>query len=220
MPHVLLLPDGLEAFFSGHSARNFLTSIAAVIGFSRDERAYLGRWSMGMVSSEEYVRTARQVVFKIQRAVNRCLVEGLPEPYYEDEAIQKLCDAAESAGANPNRIRKRNTVLGDWSGSHSLGGIFPTLEVAEGDWPNVMDEAEGDAALSEKVSTLVQKESLCQPETSKYFVTISRRTCLRRLHLSGCFVKPDRCCEVVYLDQVSTDDFDTVCQGLQETYVV
>lgn len=80
----------------------------------------------------------------------------LPEPYHEDEAIQKLCDAAESNGANPNRIRKRHTVLGDWSGNHSLGGIDPTLEVAEGDWPNVMDEAEGDASLSEKVSMLAQ----------------------------------------------------------------
>jgi hypothetical protein len=30
------------------------------------------------------------------------------------------------------------------------------LEVAEGDWPNVMDEAEGDASLSEKVSMLAQ----------------------------------------------------------------
>lgn len=168
---------------------------------------------MAMVSSEEYVRTARQVVFKIQRAVNRCLVEGLDEPYHEDEAIQRLCDAAESAGANPNRIRKRHTVMSAWSGRHSLGGIYPTLEVAEGDWPNVMDEAEGDVGLPEKVAQLAQKEAMGQSEMSKYFVTISRRTCLRRLHLSGCFVKPDRCCEVLYLDQVNSDDFDTVWKG-------
>ena len=69
MPAVLLLPDGLEMFFSGPSARNYLTSVAAAVGFHKDERAYLGRWSMGMVSSQEYVRTARQVVFKIQRTV-------------------------------------------------------------------------------------------------------------------------------------------------------
>ena len=171
---------------------------------------------MGMVSSEEYVRTARQVIFKIQRSVNKCLVEGGNEPYHEDEAIQRLCDAAEGAGANPNRIRKRHTVMGNWSGVHSLGGIFPTLEVAEGDWPNMMDDAEGDIGLHEKVAMLAQKEKLAQSESTKYFVTISRRTCLRRLHLSGCFVKPDRCCEVVFLDQVSNDDFDTVCQGCKK----
>ena len=59
----LLLPDGLESHFTGHSPRNFLTSVAAAIGFHRDQRAYLGRWAMGMVASEEYVRTSRQVVF-------------------------------------------------------------------------------------------------------------------------------------------------------------
>jgi hypothetical protein len=44
---------------------------------------------MGMTSSEEYVRTSRQVVFKIQRAVNRSLVEGMDEVYYEDEPISE-----------------------------------------------------------------------------------------------------------------------------------
>ena len=48
--------------FSGHSPRNYLTSAAALLGFSKDMRAYLGRWAIGMTSSEEYVRTARQVV--------------------------------------------------------------------------------------------------------------------------------------------------------------
>ena len=47
-----------------------------------------------MVSSEEYVRTARQVVFKIQRAVNKALVEGSDEPFHEDEIIDKLAEFA------------------------------------------------------------------------------------------------------------------------------
>ena len=42
----LLLPDGLEQFFTGHSPRNFMTSVAAVLGFSKDQRAYLGRWTI------------------------------------------------------------------------------------------------------------------------------------------------------------------------------
>ena len=67
-----------------------------------------------------------------------------------------------------------------------------------------------------KVATLARKEALSSDGASKYFVTISRRTCLRRLHLSGCFVKPDRCFEVVHLDQVNSDDFDTVCQGCKK----
>jgi len=82
-----------------------------------------------------------------------------------------------------------------------------------------MDDAEGDIGLPEKVALLAQKETLAQSEESKYFVTISRRTCLRRLHLSGCFVKPDRCCEVSYLDQVTADDFDSVCQACKKKMV-
>ena len=219
MPHVLLLPDGLEEFFSGHSARNFLTSIAAVIGFSRDERAFLGRWSMGMTSSEEYVRTSRQVVFKIQRAVNRSLVEGMDEVYYEDEPIQRLCDAAEKAGANPNRIKKRHSVLSDWGGKHSLGGVYPTLAPLEGDWDDHVDGDGDEMDLAARVADIAQKNTVGDVHTAKYFITISRRTCLRRLHLSGCFVKPDRCCEVSYLDQVTADDFDSVCQACKKKMV-
>ena len=48
----LLLPEGLETHFSGRSPRNFLTSVAAVLDFSKDQRAYLGRWAMGMGASE------------------------------------------------------------------------------------------------------------------------------------------------------------------------
>jgi hypothetical protein len=219
MPHVLLLPDGLEEFFSGHSARNFLTSIAAVIGFSRDERAFLGRWSMGMTSSEEYVRTSRQVVFKIQRAVNRSLVEGMDEVYYEDEPIQRLCDAAEKAGANPNRIKKRHSVLSDWGGKHSLGGVYPTLTPLEGDWDDHVNGDGDEMDLAARVADIAQKDTVGDVHTAKYFITISRRTCLRRLHLSGCFVKPDRCCEVSYLDQVTADDFDSVCQACKKKMV-
>eukprot|EP00435_Cladocopium_sp_Y103_P019633 s6042_g4.t1 len=215
-PHALLLPDGLESFYSGHSARNFLTSIAAAIGFSRDERSFLGRWSMGMVSAEEYVRTSRQVVFRIQKAVNRCLVEGKDEAYFEDEAIQRLCDAAESSGANPNRIRKRHSLMSMWTGRHCLGGVYPTLEILEDDWQEPEDIDESDASLLGAVSAIAEKGTSSKPQESKYFITISRRTCLRRLHLNGCFVKPDRCCEVLFTDSVSSDEFDTICQACKK----
>ena len=215
MPAVLLLPDGLEMFFSGHSARNYLTSVAAAVGFHKDERAYLGRWSMGMVSSEEYVRTARQVVFKIQRTVNKVLVEGGEEPFFEDENIEKLAEFAAAHGANPNRIKKRHTVLTGFMGKVSLGGVYPTMEVLPDDWdPDVMEES--DDALAEKVAAQRLKESLVKPVETKYFITVSRRVGLRRLHLSGCFVKADRCSEVIHLNEVNQDDFDAICQACRK----
>ena len=166
-----------------------------------------------MTSAEEYVRTSRQVVFKIQRAVNRSLVEGKDEQYFEDEAIQRLCDAAEMSGANPNRIKKRHTVLTNWSGRNSLGGFFPTIEVFDDDLQEPDNSLEAQVALAESVAKLNEREATLAPKPTKYFITISRRTSLRRLHLTGCFVKPDRCCEVLHIDEICSDEFDSICQA-------
>eukprot|EP00435_Cladocopium_sp_Y103_P074208 s172_g47.t1 len=209
---LLLLPDGLESHFTGHSPRNFMTSVAAAIGFHRDQRAYLGRWAMGMVASEEYVRTARQVVFSIQKAVNKSIVTGLDQEYFEDEAIERLCKTAESSGANPNRIKKWHTVMSSLPGKHCLGGVFPTLEVRPEDWSvlesSEMDEGEVAASILNQKS----KEQASTKELPKFFVTISRRTAFRRLHLTGCFVKPSNCAEVRFLEDVDSGDFDAICR--------
>ena len=210
-PNQLLLPDGLEKFFTGHSPRNFMTSVAAVIGFSRDERAFLGRWSMGTVSAEEYVRTSRQVVFKIQRAVNRTLIEGGPEEFFEDELIDKLCKFAEDQGANPSRIAKRHRVLSIVSGRNCLGGVYPALEVEARDAELVSDFLDEDH--EESVDRIAQKELSLVEKQSKYFVIVSRRAGLKRLHMSGCHVKPSRCLEVLYLDAVDSGDFDSICRS-------
>jgi hypothetical protein len=209
----LLLPDGLETHFTGHSPRNFVTSVAAAIGFHRDQRAYLGRWAMGMVASEEYVRTSRQVVFTIQKAVNRSLVVGLDNEYFEDEAIDSLCKTAENSGANPNRIRKRHTVMGRLSGKNCIGGVFPTLEVQPDDWFLIGDGETDEHAVAMKVREQKVRHEAASAETHKFFVTISRRAGFRRLHLTGCFVKPSNCMEVRLLDEVSEEDFDSICRS-------
>ena len=219
VPGALLLPDGLEFHFSGHSPRNYLTSVAALLGFGRDMRAYLGRWAIGMTSSEEYVRTARQVVYKIQQSVNRALVEGREGEYFEDEAIDSLCTTAEANGANPRRIRKRHSIMNNLTGRHCLGGVYPTLEQRQGDWEDVQDLTEDQLALlHEKTLQMeadAQKESL-SGEPPKYFVTISRRARHRRLHLHGCFVKPSNCCEVRLCQAVTNEDFDSVCRACKK----
>eukprot|EP00435_Cladocopium_sp_Y103_P026310 s3677_g6.t1 len=166
-PHALLLPDGLESFYSGHSC------------FPHSD-------------------------------------EGKDEAYFEDEAIQRLCDAAENSGANPNRIRKRHSLMSMWTGRHCLGGVYPTLEILEDDWQEPEDADESAASLLGAVAAISEKGASSKPQESKYFITISRRTCLRRLHLSGCFVKPDRCCEVLFTDSVSSDEFDTICQACKK----
>jgi hypothetical protein len=219
VPGALLLPDGLEFHFSGHSPRNYLTSVAALLGFSKDMRAYLGRWAIGMTSSEEYVRTARQVVYKIQQSVNRSLVEGREDEYFEDEAIDSLCAFAEANGANPKRIRKRHTVMNNITGRHCIGGTYPTLEARAGDWEDVQDMTDDQLALLHEKAlevTAALDEQAATGDPPKYFVTISRRAGHRRLHLSGCFVKPSNCCEVRLFQTVTNEDFDSVCRACRK----
>ncbi|CAK9015988.1 Uncharacterized protein SCF082_LOCUS12985 [Durusdinium trenchii] len=185
----LLLPDGLEMHFSGHSPRNFLTS----------------------------------VVFKLQTAVNRAIVEGRDEEYHEDEALDSLCKAAESSGANPNRIRKRHAVMNALSGRHCLGLVYPTLVIHEDDWALAEDPAdivelpvlEDDARKMLELSS--RRDTAA--ESSKYFVTVSRRTGHRRLHLMGCFVKPSKCCEVRLCNSVTADDFDSICRACRKRMI-
>ena len=209
----LLLPDGLEQFFIGHSPRNFMTSVAAVLGFSKDQRAYLGRWTMGMVSSEEYVRTARQIVTLIQKTVNEAIVSGHPGVYREDEVIEALCSEASSSGANPVRIRKRHSVMNDVTGKYCLGGFYPTLDVSEvGDVEVVDDTPEFD-----ELDALIDRQPpLPEPKVAKYFITISRRTAFRRLHMAGCFIKHSHCMEVRYLDEVLVEEFDSICRACKK----
>ena len=215
----LLLRDGLEMHYSGHSPRNFLTSVAALLGFSKDMRAYLGRWAIGMSSSEEYVRTARQVVYKIQRAVNRSIVEGQEDEYFEDEAISSLCQTAVNNGANPARIKKRHNVMTGITGRTCLGMSYPTLEVREGDWVDIGDDADVEnAELEVKVQSQAKDVSgQAQSEgTYKFFITVSRRAGHRRLHLVGCFVKPSNCCEVRLCNTVTAEEFDSICRACKK----
>ena len=152
------------------------------------------------------------MVFKIQREVNRALVEGSAVPFHENENIDRLADFAAESGANKNRIRKSHTVLVPYLEKVSLDGVYPTLEVMPGDWdPDTHGETE--EAIAGQIAAQSLKESMVQSGPSKFFITVSRRAGLKRLHLTGCFVRPDRCCEVIHLDVVGQDDFDAFCKG-------
>ena len=59
-----------------------------------------------MTASEEYMRTTRQIMAKIQVEANRVITTGRGCEYLEDEIIEMLCQEAASRGANPARIRK------------------------------------------------------------------------------------------------------------------
>ena len=69
--------EGAHSHFTGHSPRNFMPSVAAAIGISKDDRDFLGRWLINrMKGSADYTRTSREVVLRVQQAVCRSILEG------------------------------------------------------------------------------------------------------------------------------------------------
>ena len=62
----LLLPGGAR-FWTEHGERNWLPSLGAVLGFSREDMNRVGRWASD--TSETYAWTTRAIVDSSQRAV-------------------------------------------------------------------------------------------------------------------------------------------------------
>ena len=96
----LLLVENSAAFFTGHSPRNWMPSVAAALGYRSDERDFLGRWLIGGAGAAEYTRTARQVVHNMQVAACKaitCGLGGMYDMYDEEESLlcpEGLCRSA------------------------------------------------------------------------------------------------------------------------------
>ena len=66
-------PDAVS-FWTEHSERNWLISLLAAMEVPPDQRDFLGRWRASS-SSDEYIRTARVIVMRLQAKA----VQGLRE---------------------------------------------------------------------------------------------------------------------------------------------
>jgi len=188
-----LLPGFLASHFTGHSARNYLSSVGAAIGEDPRELDYLGRWKVGGEGSAAYVRTSRQVVHRLQLHIARALVMGQPKHYVELDAIKALTDYAARAGESESQIRRRHSIL---EGSKGIGGPWPTLEFPEAPAAPPSPGAQEVAAA----------------RRGQYFVVTSRTTGLKRLHMVGCYVKPENCYNVNFVDYVNAEDVDSICK--------
>ena len=65
------LPELAGLFWSEHSDRHWLPSLAALAGVAKDTRDFVGRWHLGLHQSSDYIVTARQVVKGVQAEVMR-----------------------------------------------------------------------------------------------------------------------------------------------------
>ena len=98
----MLISPEMGSFWTGHSARHTLPSWAAAAGIGKEDRDYLGRWSYAKHGSQDYVLTSRQVVHRIQRAVCKFILEGLPQPgLVEEELMERIKTAPETESFEP-----------------------------------------------------------------------------------------------------------------------
>ncbi|CAE7560223.1 unnamed protein product [Symbiodinium sp. CCMP2592] len=165
----LLLPGDCALHFSGHSARNFLTSIAAAIRVPKDDRDFLGRWKVGGGGSADYTRTARQIVHRIQEQVAETVLLGRERGYVEADALDALQSFAEERGEIGAVVRARHELVraNKVGGNPRLGGRYPPLYMQSIPGPHVITE---EAAED-------QPETAAAPKgEAKYFISVSKKT--------------------------------------------
>eukprot|EP00439_Symbiodinium_sp_Y106_P019494 s9822_g2.t1 len=129
-----LVPRELALFWSGHSARHFLPSLAAAIGIDEKKRDFLGRWAAARQGSTAYVLTARQIIQQIQAEVCETLLSGKNPPgYVEEELLLRLKSFAERCGVSSGIVARHNVLV--WCVLNlcwSLQGEYPAIKVDPG----------------------------------------------------------------------------------------
>jgi len=202
----MLISPEMGSFWTGHSARHTLPSWAAAAGVGKEDRDYLGRWSYAKHGSQDYVLTSRQVVHRIQRAVCKFILEGLPQPgLVEEELMERIKSFAVKVNAGPLTTARKHAVL-VWTLAGSawhLGGEFPLLDT-------------GPVAAPMEVAPETESFEPQDPDVlpeAPYFITICRKTHFRRLHVSkSCAVRQERCLVTQPVYSLSGDVADAVCK--------
>ena len=197
---MLLVPGDLLLFWRGHSARHFLNQAALALGVPKERRDYLGRWALCRTGSNAYIHTARQVVETIQLDVMRALTTGSAE-IDETELLDEVTQFADDHGLIGHRIRRRHT--------QQLTRDLPVLHSEE---PDTDHETE-DLDEPELAKTVGELEKQDCGVASKFFITVSRRTGLRRLHAHfKCPVRSQRCLDSFDVSSIDETTFDVMCR--------
>ena len=203
--HAELVPIEAIMFWSGHSLRHFLPTVAAAMHYNKEQRDYLGRWQAGSQQSNDYIHSARQNVHDIQVGVSQGLMDG-SKSYDETELLQNLEAWVSEKSGDPREVRRHHTVLRMIHGSWQLGSRWQDdAEFRKYDYWSLRSE-EKDAG----VIHLEHAESLAE---AKYFVVVSRRSGFRRLHkLNSCGIDWRSCSRVEFVSSITKSTADAVCR--------
>ena len=186
-----LLTPPMHLFWTEHSERNFVASLAAVAGISRSDRDYIGRWRVSAgPGSDDYVRTARQAVGRIQKAVALTALSPDGGRKHEGDVLFELTQFLKGRGYEESEAFEATSRLSlpEWQ-DHDEGHTSPSPS------PSGFADSSGDlgpAGLIEVYTPTADdgaEPTLDRPSTA-YWIACSRRRFMR-LHATGaCHIRP------------------------------
>jgi hypothetical protein len=204
---VLAGTDWLEVvYFKGHGPRHFLVTLAAAMGWPKEDRDYLGRWGIDRHLSNDYVLSSRQIVLGIHAGVARALCDvskSFDELEWADTLSEFVCQAGGVVEAT-NALFLLKRVGNSWC----LDIEFPTLgqaqEVSPGDANALVVVGIRSDTAEEMISDLLV--SVPEAELAPYWVSFSKRSRFRRLHFrNGCGTFPFQCFKTEEVGEVYED---------------
>jgi len=168
-------------YWTEHSERNFLVSAAAVLGFSKEKRDYLGRWRPN-AQSDDYLRTSRQVVGNIQSKVAARL-RRQPTLLDDSSVTDSLTDFLLSRGVSKQEVAYNCAVLKTAPRQPVTPTDVVESESAEsGGESEKTGEGAGETEGSDREGPRL---------TESFWISSSARRGFRRLHRNGgCCSRP------------------------------
>ena len=165
------LSSDATMYWTEHSERNFLVSVSAAFGFPKEQRDFLGRWRAGN-QSDDYIRTARQLVGRIQTKVAARL-RLAPDDLDDSQVGEGLAVFLTERGVSEEEVAR------------TVALITSTPSV-----PTPTDLADSTSEDSVDGHT-VQAADETPDELRGYWVSQSTRQGYRRLHrCGGCWIQP------------------------------
>ena len=164
-------------YWTEHSERNVLTSLAAAMGFPKAERDFLGRWLPGQ--SDDCIRTARSVVHKVQKAVAERL-RLMPDEVQEADELDRFIEYAANTEDDVRLVDLR--VLLDYS-------------AARGDTDGVATRATAYETEPLPIQPRMEDEGagLDMGDCGKYYLSYTAKKNVCTLHITGgCWRRPGR----------------------------
>jgi hypothetical protein len=180
----LIHPPG-QLFWTEHSERHTLVSIAIGLHFQKVDVDFVGRWAVGMSQSLDYVLTARQIILRIQETVVEELCNGFSD-YDEIDALDSYREFLISRGVSVSVARLKAMTLDIMvkkNGKRTLG--------ASGWSPDMLDTETPEAP---PVIFTAPETVRGERKAPDFWCSVSKRG-WRRLHRDkGCWVVTDKHC--------------------------